>query len=120
MTGQVSGITQFQSGFPIRLQTQNDNELIGSLFFFGTAAPQLTGKLQILNPKSVQTINGVQGRYYLNAAQFADPALGNILHHSALYLLRSGGESVGHHLFQAYHPDRAEILPVPNRYFQRV
>ncbi len=73
---QVSGITQFQSGFPIRLQTQNDNELIGSLFFFGTAAPQLNGKLQILNPKSVQTINGVQGRYYLNAAQFADPALG--------------------------------------------
>jgi len=73
---QVSGITQFQSGFPIRLQTQNDNELIGSLFFFGTTAPQLNGNLQILNPKSVQTINGVQGHYYLNAGQFADPALG--------------------------------------------
>ncbi len=73
---QVSGITQFQSGFPIRLQTQNDNELVGSLFFFGTAAPQLNGNLQILNPKTVQTINGVQGRYYLNAGQFSDPALG--------------------------------------------
>jgi hypothetical protein len=63
---QVSGITQFQSGFPIRLQTQNDNELIGSLFFFGTAAPQLTGNLQILNPKA-------PGHYYLNPAQFSDP-----------------------------------------------
>jgi len=70
---QVSGITQFQSGFPIRLQTQNDNELIGSLFFFGTAAPQLTGSAQILNPKQLQTINGVPGRYYLNAAQYSDP-----------------------------------------------
>ncbi|MGB9072598.1 MAG: TonB-dependent receptor [Terriglobales bacterium] len=73
---QVSGITQFQSGFPIRLQTQNDNELIGSLFFFGTAAPQLNGNLQILNPKTVQTINGVPGHYYLNAGQYSDPPQG--------------------------------------------
>jgi outer membrane receptor protein involved in Fe transport len=73
---QISGITQFQSGFPIRLQTQNDNELIGSLFFFGTAAPQLNGSLQKLNPKTLQTINGVQGHYFLNSAQYADPALG--------------------------------------------
>ena len=66
---QLSGITQFQSGFPIRLQTQNDNELIGSLFFFGTAAPQLIGKLQKLDPKA-------PGHLYLNPAQFADPAPG--------------------------------------------
>ena len=72
----ISGITQFQSGFPIRLQTQNDNELINSLFFFGTGAPQLTGKAQILNPKALQTINGVQGHYYLNAGQYSDPPLG--------------------------------------------
>ena len=65
----ISGITQFQSGFPIRLQTQNDNELISSLFFIGTAAPQLTGPLQILNPKK-------NGGYYLNTNQFSDPALG--------------------------------------------
>ena len=73
---QISGITQFQSGFPIRLQTQNDNELIGSLFFFGTAAPQLNGSLQKLNPKTLQNINGVQGHYILNPGQFSDPALG--------------------------------------------
>jgi hypothetical protein len=66
---QISGITQFQSGFPIRLQTQDDNELIGSLFFFGTTAPQLDGKLQILNPKQ-------PGNYYLNPGQFSDPPLG--------------------------------------------
>jgi hypothetical protein len=73
----ISGITQFQSGFPIRLQTQDDNELVNSLFFFGTGAPQLTGSAQMLNPKSAQTINGIPGRYYLNPAQYSDPPLGS-------------------------------------------
>jgi len=66
---QFSGIIQFQSGFPIRLQTQNDNELINSLFFLGADAPQLSGQLQILNPKK-------NGGYYLNPSQFSDPTLG--------------------------------------------
>ncbi len=66
---QVSGITQFQSGFPIRLATANDAELVSSFFFLGTSAPQLTGPLQILNPKT-------HGGFYLNTSQFADPALG--------------------------------------------
>ncbi len=72
----ISGITQFQSGFPIRLQTQNDNELISSLFFIGTGAPQLNGPLQVLNPKHQQTINGITAPYYFNAAQFSDPPVG--------------------------------------------
>jgi hypothetical protein len=65
----VSGITQFQSGFPIRLDTQNDNELINSLFFLGTEAPSLIGPLQIQNPKKT-------GGFYLNSANFQDPPLG--------------------------------------------
>jgi hypothetical protein len=65
----MSGIIQFQSGFPIRIQTQDDNELISSLFFLGAGAPQLTGKLQILNPKK-------SGNFYLNPSQFSDPTLG--------------------------------------------
>jgi hypothetical protein len=66
----MSGIIQFQSGFPIRIQTQDDNELISSLFFLGAGAPQLNGPLQIQNPKS-------NGGFYLNPAQFSDPPLGN-------------------------------------------
>jgi hypothetical protein len=67
---QLSGIIQFQSGFPIRIQTQDDNELISSLFFLGAGAPQMTGNTpQILNPKT----NGGQ---YLNSSQFSDPPLG--------------------------------------------
>ena len=79
----ISGITQFQSGFPIRLQTQDDTELISSLFFIGTGAPQLSGPVQLLNPKTVQTVNTynygpVSGHFYLNADQskFTDPAPG--------------------------------------------
>jgi hypothetical protein len=67
---EVSGITQFQSGFPIRLNTEDDNELINSLFFLGTEAPSLNGPLQILNPKS-------NGGFYLNYNQFSDPPLGS-------------------------------------------
>jgi len=67
---EVSGITQFQSGFPIRLNTEDDTELINSLFFLGTEAPSLNGPLQILNPKS-------NGGFYLNYNQFSDPPLGS-------------------------------------------
>jgi len=66
---QLSGIIQFQSGFPIRVQTEDDNELISSLFFLGAGAPQLSGPLQILNPKT-------NGGYYLNPNQWSDPTLG--------------------------------------------
>jgi Carboxypeptidase regulatory-like domain/TonB dependent receptor len=66
----MSGIIQFQSGFPIRIQTQDDAELISSLFFLSADAPQQTGPLQILNPKK-------NGNLYLNPAQFADPPLGS-------------------------------------------
>jgi Carboxypeptidase regulatory-like domain len=67
---EISGITQFQSGFPIRLNTEDDNELINSLFFLGTEAPSLNGPLQIENPKT-------NGGFYLNYNQFSDPPLGS-------------------------------------------
>ncbi|HEY6302754.1 MAG TPA: carboxypeptidase regulatory-like domain-containing protein [Terriglobales bacterium] len=65
----LSGITQFQSGFPIRLDTEDDYELINSLFFLGTEAPSMAGTLQKLNPKQ-------PGQLYLNYNQFSDPPLG--------------------------------------------
>ena len=71
----MSGIIQFQSGFPIRIQTQNDQELISSLFFLGADAPQLTGHLQILSPKHVDPNN--PGHFYLNPSQFSAPNPGS-------------------------------------------
>ena len=65
----ISGITQFQSGFPIRLDTQDDTELINSLFFLGTEAPSRVAPFQKLNPKT-------NGNFWFNPNDFADPPLG--------------------------------------------
>ena len=81
---QLSGIVQLQSGFPIRIQTQDDNELISSLFFLGAGAPQMAGnKPQILDPKVLLHADGSPcndnvgcAHYYLNPGQFSDPTLG--------------------------------------------
>jgi len=66
----VSGIAQFQTGFPIRLDTENDNELIASVFFLGTEAPQLVSPFQKLNPKT-------SGAFWFNPNDFQDPQLGH-------------------------------------------
>jgi hypothetical protein len=65
----VSGITQFQSGFPIRLDTEDDTELIDSLFFLGTEAPSLVTKFQKQNPRT-------NGNFWFNPNDFQDPPLG--------------------------------------------
>jgi len=70
----VSGITEFQSGFPIRLSNDSinastDTELINSFFFVGTEAPQRVAPFTTLNPKT-------SGGYWFNASDFANPPLG--------------------------------------------
>jgi hypothetical protein len=71
----ISGITQFQSGFPIRLDTEDDTELINSLFFLGTEAPQRVAPFQRLNPN--QYNNALNGAYYwFDPNDFQDPPLG--------------------------------------------
>ncbi|MGA7379206.1 MAG: hypothetical protein WBX03_00015, partial [Terriglobales bacterium] len=65
----ISGITQFQSGFPIRLDTEDDTELIDSLFFLGTEAPSLAAPFQKLNPRT-------NGNFWFNPLDFQDPPLG--------------------------------------------
>jgi len=65
----VSGITQFQSGFPIRLNTEDDTELIASQFFLGTEAPSLVQPFQKQNPKT-------SGGFWFNPNDFADPPPG--------------------------------------------
>ena len=50
----VSGIVTYQSGFPIRMNTQDDPELEFSVFFESANTPQLTGPVHFLNPKKQQ------------------------------------------------------------------
>ncbi len=45
----VSGITQFQSGFPIHIQSFNDTELTGSIDFSAAGTPDLSGVFKTKN-----------------------------------------------------------------------
>jgi hypothetical protein len=75
---EVSGITQLQSGFPIRLNTEDDTELINSLFFLGTEAPSLVAPFQKLNPRKTYTSLGLTTPgYWFNPNDFQDPPLGS-------------------------------------------
>jgi|SRR5580704_8347444 outer membrane receptor protein involved in Fe transport len=65
---QVSAIITYQSGFPIRIQDQNDAELQSSIFFESTNTPYQTGPVQFLNPKRN---NGA----WFNTATFCDPVV---------------------------------------------
>jgi outer membrane receptor protein involved in Fe transport len=67
---QVSAIIVYQSGFPIRVQDQNDAELQYSIFFESTNTPYMTAPLQRLNPKTTP------GNYWFNTANFCDPTTG--------------------------------------------
>ena len=75
---EVSGITQFQSGFPIRLNTEDDTELIDSLFFLGTEAPSLVAPFQKLDPRKTYTSLGLTTPgYWFNPNDFATAATPN-------------------------------------------
>jgi outer membrane receptor protein involved in Fe transport len=63
---QLSAIVTYQSGFPIRVQDQNDAELNSSIFFESTNTPYMTAPLQRLNPKTNV------GNYWFNTANFCD------------------------------------------------
>jgi outer membrane receptor protein involved in Fe transport len=65
----VSGIVTYQSGFPIRVQTQDDTELQSSFDFEVVNTPQATGPIRRLNPK---TNAGV----WFDSTNISDPAPG--------------------------------------------
>ncbi|MGH9714662.1 MAG: carboxypeptidase regulatory-like domain-containing protein [Candidatus Acidiferrales bacterium] len=73
----VSGIVTYQSGFPIRIQTQNDVELQSSFDFEVVNTPQVTGPVHFLNPKK-------NGNIWLDASNISDPTVpgqfGNLPH----------------------------------------
>jgi hypothetical protein len=66
---QVSAIVTYQSGFPIRVQNQNDAELQSSFFFEDTNTPFQTGPVKFVNPR---TNNGL----WFNTSTFCDPVVG--------------------------------------------
>ena len=72
----ASAIVTYQSGFPIRVQTQDDLELEGSYFFEDANTPEVDGRVQFVNPKA-------NGNLWFTSDNISDPApgtFGNIPH----------------------------------------
>jgi hypothetical protein len=72
----ASAIITYQSGFPIRIQTQDDLELESSFFFEDANTPQVTGRVQFVNPKA-------NGNLWFTSDNISDPApgtFGNVPH----------------------------------------
>jgi outer membrane receptor protein involved in Fe transport len=49
-----SGILTFQTGFPVPIQSQDDNELESSIFFQSAGEPDRVGPFQSMNPRNPQ------------------------------------------------------------------
>jgi hypothetical protein len=65
----ASAIITYQSGFPIRVQTQDDLELESSFFFEDANTPQIDGRVKFLNPKN-------NGGLWFDSSNINDPAPG--------------------------------------------
>jgi hypothetical protein len=67
----ISGIATLQSGFPIRITSASDRELMSSVDFETPGQPDLVAAFKRLNPQT-------SGGYYFDPASFAESALGQI------------------------------------------
>jgi len=67
----LAGIWTYQSGFPIRITSSNDSELMGSFDFETPGEPNMIAPFQRLNPQT-------SGGYYFNPASFSNGPLGVI------------------------------------------
>ena len=67
---EISGITQFQSGFPVHIQDGNDHELTSSIDFSAAGTPDLIAPFHQLDPRNNPT------HLVFDPGSFADPALG--------------------------------------------
>jgi len=62
----VSAIITYQSGFPIRVQDQNDTELQTSFFFEDANTPTMTAPVRHTNPKR-------NNNFWFDTSNFCDP-----------------------------------------------
>jgi hypothetical protein len=67
----ISSIMTLQSGFPIRITSSSDLELMGSFDFESPGEPNMVAPFRRLNPQA-------SGGYYFDPASFANGALGQI------------------------------------------
>ncbi|HTS13442.1 MAG TPA: carboxypeptidase regulatory-like domain-containing protein [Candidatus Limnocylindrales bacterium] len=61
----VSAIITYQSGFPIRVQDEDDSELMSSIFFESANTPQIQGPVHFTDPKQ-------PGNFFFDPTNFCD------------------------------------------------
>jgi hypothetical protein len=77
----ASAIITYQSGFPIRVQDQNDSELESSLFFEGANTPEATGPITFMSPKNGPSNNNPSHQYVVGNFSDSNPgSFGNVPH----------------------------------------
>jgi hypothetical protein len=77
----ASAIITYQSGFPIRVQDQNDSELESSLFFEGANTPEVTGPVTFMSPKNGPSNNNPGHQYVVGNFSDSNPGtFGNVPH----------------------------------------
>ena len=67
----ISSITTLQSGFPIRITSSSDSELMGSFDFESPGEPNIVAPFRRLSPQT-------SGGYYFDPSSFANGPLGQI------------------------------------------
>jgi hypothetical protein len=65
----LSGIYTYQTGFPIRISSSADNELIGSFFFETAGEPDQIGPFRVIDPKTEANAG-----HYFDVNAFTDNA----------------------------------------------
>jgi hypothetical protein len=65
----VSAIIAYQTGFPIRIQTQDDLELMSSFDFQDPNTPQVNGKVKFVNPKAPSNTS----HFWFDTSNISDP-----------------------------------------------
>jgi len=77
----ASAIITYQSGFPIRVQDQNDSELESSLFFEGANTPSVSGPITFMSPKNGPSNNNPNHQYVVGNFSDSNPGtFGNVPH----------------------------------------
>lgn len=77
----ASAIITYQSGFPIRIQDQDDSELQSSVFFEGANTPEVTGPISFISPKDTAANPNPNHQYVVGNFSDSDPGtFGNVPH----------------------------------------
>ncbi|HLX85558.1 MAG TPA: carboxypeptidase regulatory-like domain-containing protein [Terriglobales bacterium] len=77
----ISGVTTFSTGLPVTMVETDDHSLLGTAFggpiTLAVDTPDQVAPLHKFDPRTVQTLGGVQAHFYFDPTAFAPSAIGS-------------------------------------------